>query len=104
MPNRILRDGILNSPRFNKLSDGAKLLYYRLMSVVDDYGRYHANESTVRCACWPLCPNNYSDREIKKYLAECAHGDSPLLTFYEVDGFHYLVLNDFGQQVGAKSK
>ena len=43
MPNRILRDGILMSPRVNVLSSEAELFYRRLMSVVDDYGRFSAH-------------------------------------------------------------
>ncbi len=40
MPNRVIREGILNSQRVNKLTEPAELFYRRLMSVVDDFGRF----------------------------------------------------------------
>ena len=51
MPNRILREGILSSERVDALSEGAEILYRRLMSVVDDYGRYFAHPTLIRSAC-----------------------------------------------------
>ncbi len=48
MPNRILREGILTSERVNLLSWEAEVFYRRLMSVVDDYGRFHAHPALLR--------------------------------------------------------
>src|SRR3990167_11311858 len=54
MPNRILREGILSSERINTLSVHAELFYRRLLSVVDDYGRFFAHPALLRSACYPL--------------------------------------------------
>ena len=48
MPSRIIRDGILTSERINALTERAELFYRRLMSVVDDYGRFPANSGPFR--------------------------------------------------------
>ena len=104
MPSRIVREGINSSPRVNRLSFGAELLYRRLMSVADDHGRFHASPVTIRGACWPICPERVTERQVAKWLEECQQGDRPLISLYEVDGGRYLALNDFGQQIRTRSK
>ena len=104
MPNRIVREGINSSPRVNRLSRGAEVLYRRLLSVVDDYGRFHASPITILGACWPTCPDRVSLEDITKWLKECIGGDDPLICFYKVDGSKYLLINNFGQQIRSKSK
>ncbi len=104
MPNRILREGINSSSRVNKLSMGAEVLYRRLMSVADDYGRFHAAARTVIGACWPTCPDRVTDAEIVAWMAECTAGERPLIQVYEVAGAQYLQIQQFGQQMRSKSK
>ena len=40
MPNRIIREGHLDSERVDQLSEQAENFYSRLRLVVDDYGRF----------------------------------------------------------------
>src|SRR5690606_33624040 len=61
MPNRILREGILTSPRIAKLGWPEEVFYRRLMSVVDDFGRYYADPGLLRAACYPRQLNKVSD-------------------------------------------
>ena len=104
MPNRILREGILTSPRIAKLSWPAEVFYRRLHSVVDDYGRYHAHPMLLRAACYPLQLDKVSDSDIGKWMRETA--EAALVRVYPAeDGKDYLELLDFRQQVrAAKSK
>lgn len=104
MPNRILRDGINSSPRINRLSMGAEILYRRLMSIVDDYGRFHAAPVTIRGACWPTCPDKVTERQVAAWLAECSTGERCLIHVYESDSAKYLQIDGFGQHVRTKSK
>lgn len=104
MPSRIVREGINSSARVNRLSFGAELLYRRLMSVADDYGRFYASPVTIRASCWPLCPEKVTEKNITEWLIECLQGDKPLLSGYEVDGAKYILIQDFGQQIRTKSK
>ncbi len=104
MPNRILREGINSSARVNRLSFGAEVLYRRLISVADDYGRYYANLTTVRGGCWPTHPSPPCEQDVSNWIAECQQGDRPLLTVYTVDGCSYLQITDFNQKVRSKSK
>jgi hypothetical protein len=101
MPNRILRAGILTSPRIAKLGWSEEVFYRRLHSVVDDFGRYYADEGMLRAACYPRQLNKVSDSDIGKWLRACV--DAALVRVYPAeDGERYLEVLDFGQQVRAK--
>lgn len=101
MPNRILREGILTSPRMAKLGWAEEVFYRRLHSVVDDFGRYYADAGLLRAACYPRQLNKVSDPDIGKWLRSCA--DAGLVRVYPAeDGERYLEVLDFGQQVRAK--
>lgn len=102
MPTRMIRDGILASERVNELSERAELFYRRLMSVVDDYGRYTANPTLLRSACYPLKVDSVKEDSIKKHLAEAA--GAGLIVLYTVGGKEYLEIQDFGQRIQSKSK
>lgn len=101
MPNRILRQGILTSPRIAKLGWPEEVFYRRLHSVVDDFGRYYADSGLLRAACYPRQLNKVSDPDIGKWLRACV--DAALVRVYPAqDGESYLEVLDFGQQVRAK--
>ena len=101
MPNRILREGILTSPRMAKLGWAEEVFYRRLHSVVDDFGRYYADVGMLRAACYPRQLNKVSDSDIGKWLRACV--DAALVRVYPAqDGESYLEVIDFGQQVRAK--
>ena len=100
MPNRILRDGILTSERVAKLSWPAEVFFRRLMSGVDDFGRYYAKPELIRAAAYPLAVDKVGNSDIGKWLAECA--GAALVRTYTVDGKSYLELLDFRQQKRAQ--
>lgn len=102
MPTRILREGILTSPRVNPLGAHEELFYRRLMSVVDDYGRYFAHPALLRAACYPFQLDRVKEDSISKHLAACV--DARLIFPYTVNGTAYLQLLDFRQQERGKSK
>lgn len=121
MPNRILREGILTSERVNLLSWEAEVFYRRLMSVVDDFGRYSAHPALLRAALYPLKLDTVRDANVERLLAECERAS--LVRVYEVtdarpdrsttsvgrssrervgSSKRYLEIADFRQQVRAK--
>jgi len=100
MPSRILREGILTSEPVNKLSDQAELFYRRLMSIVDDYGRFYANPSIVRAYCYPLKLDRVSEADVKQMISDCkANG---LILIYRAG--QYLAVANFRQQTRSESK
>lgn len=100
MPNRILREGILTSERVNSLTWEAEVFYRRLMSVVDDFGRFTAHPSLLRAALFPLKLDTVRDANMERLLALVEQ--ARLVRVYEVAGKRYLELLDFKQQVRAK--
>lgn len=101
MPNRILREGILTSPRMARLGWAEEVMYRRLMSVVDDFGRYWADHGLLRAACYPRQLNKVSDSDVGKWLTVLV--EAALVRVYPAqDGERYLELIDFRQQVRAK--
>lgn len=102
MPTRMIREGILTSERVDLLSERAELFYRRLMSVVDDYGRFSANLTLLRTSCYPLKVDLVKEDVIRKHLAEAA--GAGLVVLYTVAGKAYLEIQDFGQRIQSKSK
>jgi hypothetical protein len=100
VPNRILREGILTSPRIAKLGWAEEVFYRRLHSVVDDFGRYYGDVGMLRAACYPRQLNKVSDSDVGKWLRSCV--DAALVRVYQVGGEEYIALLDFNQQVRAK--
>jgi hypothetical protein len=100
MPNRILREGILTSERVNSLTWEAEVFYRRLMSVVDDFGRFSAHPSLLRAALYPLKLDSVRDANMERLLALVEQAS--LVRVYVVAGKRYLEMIDFRQQVRAK--
>lgn len=106
MPTRILRDGIIDSRAVNALSESGEILYRRLMSIVDDYGRFEADPELIRARCFPRQLERWTIERITDVLPELTviHGDLRLVTVYQVQNKNYLQINNFGQRVQCKEK
>ena len=72
------------------LSRDAELFFRRLMSVVDDFGRYDARTSVLRPACFPVQVDSVTEAEISRWLVECRKAG--LIGLYTVGGKPYLEL------------
>lgn len=100
VPNRLIRDGILTSDRVNTLTLGGEVFYRRLLSVVDDYGRFDGRHVMLKVSCYPLRVDSVREADISRWIAECEKAG--LIVLYAVDGKPYLAVLDFRQQVRAK--
>ncbi len=97
MPNRIVREGIIDSPRINALpSWGAEVFYRRLMSVVDDFGRFEAHPQILLSKCYPLKLESVSTQDINGWLEQCEQ--AALLRRYNVASKAFLQIDNFGQR------
>lgn len=101
MPNRIIREGWIDSERIDRLSPGAERFFLRLCLKADDYGRFSANVKLLRSALFPL-RDDVRETDISRDLA--AAQEAGLVRFYEVDRKRYLQIVDFKQQIRSKSK
>lgn len=123
MPRRLIREGILDSRAVNSLSESGELLYRRLMSALDDYGRFELDLDIIRARCFALQLDNWPVSRIAAHMYEMSggspliaeqyrtiavpepeHGQGPLVTIYAVGFKVYMQLNNFGQRIQAKSK
>lgn len=89
MPNRILKESICTSEDLNTLSQGAEILFYRLMVKADDYGIYYANASIVRSTCFPLKADDIKSSQVESWLTELSKAG--IIFIYKAeDGRKYL--------------
>jgi hypothetical protein len=102
VPSRIVREGILDSERVDRLSEPAENFYRRLMSVVDDYGRYEADAVLLRAKCYPRRAHILTVPDIEQRLRETL--ESGLVVVYRNGRKQYLQVVDFGQRVRSESK
>jgi hypothetical protein len=96
MPNRILREGILSSDAVNALSLGAEVFYRRLMSVVDDFGRFDGRVNILRASLYAVKLDKVSEKEIENWINECVNQN--LLLMYVVDNKQFVEVVKFNQQ------
>jgi hypothetical protein len=100
MPNRIIREGIITSETVNSLSWEAETFYRRLLSVVDDFGRFDARPSVLRSALYPLKLDSMREDSVQRCLKSCEA--ARLVVLYSVEGKEYLEVTNFRQQVRSK--
>lgn len=101
MPNRIIREGILDSKRINSLSEQAELFYRKLMSIVDDFGRYEADPSLLLCKLYAQ-RRDRTEEDLQGFIAECTSGAYPLMVVYQSGRKVYLEIADFNQRLRSK--
>ena len=102
MPTRLLRDGILSSETVDSLSPMAEIFYRRLMSVVDDYGRFYAKPSLLKSYCYPLRGDSVKESDISGWLDECCKTSPPLVLYYPNEGKPVIEVQNFKQQIRLK--
>lgn len=101
MPNRLLKEGIVDSAKIDALIPEAEVFYYRLLVVADDLGRMDARPAVLRARCFPL-KETLSTEKISKWLdAIWAAG---LVGRYEVDGQPYALILKWEQRVRSSAK
>lgn len=102
MPNRIIKESICRSDSIDSLSWFEEVLFYRLIVVCDDYGRFDGRPAVVKGSCFPL-----KDNITKKQIADALNKLSTvgLVRGYEVRGKSFLQLTAWEkhQQIRAKN-
>lgn len=98
MPNRIIREGWIESPRVDQLDANAERFFLRLCLRADDFGRYHALPQLLRSNLYPL-RDDVRVTEISRWLALCEKAG--LVTCYQAEGKPYLVVHKFDQRMRA---
>lgn len=102
MPSRLLREGILDSEAVNSLSPEAELFYRRLMSVVDDFGRFDGRVAVLRGRLYALQMEKVREASLTRWILECEKAN--LIRVYHVDGKPYIEFFKLGPARAVKSK
>lgn len=97
MPDRIVRTGILSSDAVNALTWAGEVFYRRLMSVVDDFGRYDGRAAILRSQLYPLKIDRVSEPDIGKWIRECE--EAGLVRMYTINGKPFVEIQKFGQRI-----
>ena len=87
MPPRMIRDGLIDSERFNQLDYDEQVFYTRLLLSVDDAGRFDGRPAVLKAKLFPLGFKVYTDPVQRGLLAVQKHN---LAIVYQVDGLPYI--------------
>lgn len=101
MPNRLLREGIVDSERLDAVSADAECMFYRLLVVADDFGRMDARPAILRARCFPL-KETLSATKIESWLTELAN--FRLILRYEATSRPFLAIGRWDQRVRSNGK
>ncbi len=82
MPNRMFRDGLLDSDTFNRLTPDEQMAFVRAILAADDAGRLDARSEMIRSKMYPVSSLRNTDAD--KLMAELLR--VKLLLKYEVQG------------------
>jgi hypothetical protein len=100
MPNRIISEKCRTSPTLAALTSDAERLWWRLVTAVDDYGRFEADPCLVRGLCVARL-KKWNDRRVAKCLEEFAlvisEDEGPLVSYYTVAGRRFGQLTNWSR-------
>lgn len=100
MPNRVIREGFLDSEKINKLSDKEQLFFIRLILIVDDYGRFDARLELLKSKCYPVTEIGLTD--VSNMLSKLKN--DKLIILYSVKGKRYLEILIYNQRLRQKKE
>jgi hypothetical protein len=100
MPQRFLRPGITTSDRWNSVSFEAQSLYIRILTLVDDFGRYDARVAILHGQCFALRPEIKPQRTagLRSELQQAG-----LIDVYTVDGREYLEITQWQERARSNA-
>jgi hypothetical protein len=102
VPNRIIRETILTSDRVDQLDAQAEVFYRRLLSKVDDYGRFDARPSILRASLFPLRIDRVREADCSRWIAAC--DKAGLIVLYSHAGKPYLEVANTGWKARSPSR
>jgi hypothetical protein len=98
MPARLLRESILDSEAVCSLKWEEEVFYRRLMSVVDDFGRFDGRASVLRAKLYPLQVERVREADISRWIAACVKAG--LIVLYATNGAGCSRLLPAGEKAG----
>ena len=94
MPNRVIREGFLDSDKINSLSEKEQNFFIRIMLLVDDFGKFDARPNLLSSRCYPVSDTRQTD--VSKMLTKLK--EVGLIIIYTVSQKQYLQVLSFNQR------
>lgn len=94
MPNRIIRESLLDSDRFLGVDEGAQLLFTKMCLLADDFGCLSIGPAFIGRRCFVERPSN---ERLNALLDQLAVAD--LIRIYEHRGARYAFIPRFRQRL-----
>lgn len=94
MPNRLIRDGLLDSERYWSATIEARQMFVHLLLTADDFGCFNAANLFLRRRCFSESPTS---ERVEKLLIELV--DNDLIRLYEANKVRYGFIPRFAQRL-----
>ena len=101
MPDRLINESIRTSDQINDLSWFEECFFFRLITAVDDFGRYDARPQVLKAALFPL-KDDLTTKTVSAALETLV--TMGLVNLYKVDGKPYLYLPTWAQHQRIRNK
>lgn len=99
MPQRFLKPGLITSPKWESCSWHAQSFYVRILTLVDDFGRYDAEPILLKSHAFPI------REDVKTGKVEELCGElqgSGLVEFYIVAGKRFLQVTNWTERARSE--
>jgi hypothetical protein len=100
LPNRIIKESICTSDTLAQLSWFEQCVFFRLIVLADDYGRYDARPAIISGRGFPLF--NLTENQIADAL--CHLSDVGIIDIYQTRGRPYLQLKTWSMHQSIRAK
>lgn len=99
MPQRFLKPGLITSRKWETCSWVAQSFYVRLLTLVDDFGRYDADPVLLRSHAFPL-REDIRTQQVQQLCDELQANH--LAVFYKADGKPYFQLTNWTERARSE--
>lgn len=103
MPTRDIKESARTSETLAQLSHGAERLFWRLITVADDFGRMPAHVAVVRAACFPMMLHKVKPSDVQSWLDELTKADLVRL-YSDADGKPFAFFTTWGKHQRTRAK
>lgn len=100
MPNRIIREGLIDSDKMASLGWAEQVLFVRLMLIADDFGRLDGRPEIVLSRAYPMDLGRVVLSDVKGWLDSLLKAG--LVLRYVVENKPYLLIPNFNQRLRIK--
>jgi len=105
MPQRLLRPGITTSKRWNRCDYFSQSLWVRLLTLVDDHGRFEADPELLRSLAFPYGDPSGNVINVTAIADSCQQlSAAKLIDIYDVDGKKFLQLLKWKERIRSESR